>query len=560
MAPAVLIILLAGIPNLYGQAAATGAILGTVSDPSGASIPNAQVEITNTATQEKRTVMTDAGGHYDEEGLQASGTTYKVAVTHAGFKSFQSEGVTLDAGRRLTLNAQLEVGNTSSQITVEAAPLAVQTESGVTGGVVNSTQISQLQLNGRNFLTLQILVPGVNPTDSAQEQGGGGLTTFNHISVNGMGEEFNQVMVDGIYNMNTGDESQLNFNPPLDSIAEFRVLTGSYSSKYGLTGAGISLVETKSGTDQFHGSAYEFFRNDAMDARPFFATSLAPLKQNIFGFSIGGPVWVSGRNKHKEKTFFFGNEEWRRRHSGYVFRTALPTNAILGGNFGADPTLAGGTLHLDQSSQQLLAQEHPGVNCIVSSTQVNPACFDPNSLAMAKKFWPAPNVSSGFLNYNTTPVDLVSQRDDLWRVDHQFNEKYNLMVRYSREVVQDNSPTASPNIGWTQPGGDPGIGDNILTTSFNNMVRFNMNMTPTIINSVTVGQTSDKPRLHPVGASPPDGLTINFPYPGADPFKRTPVVAFREAGRRWEPVANRSTRAMANLLMQTTSRSSKVAT
>ena len=211
--PTVLIMLLTGTPNLYGQAAATGAILGTVTDPSGASIPNAQVEITNTATQEKRTVMTDAGGHYDEEGLQASGTTYKVAVTHAGFKSFQSQGVTLDAGRRLTLNAQLEVGNTSSQITVEAAPLAVQTESGVTGGVVNSTQISQLQLNGRNFLTLQILVPGVNPTDSAQEQGGGGLTTFNHISVNGMGEEFNQVMVDGIYNMNTGRRIAVEFQP-----------------------------------------------------------------------------------------------------------------------------------------------------------------------------------------------------------------------------------------------------------------------------------------------------------------------------------------------------------
>lgn len=526
--------------RVYGQAAATGAILGTVTDASGAAIPNAQVEITNTATQEKRKFTTDGAGRYDEEGLQASGTIYTVAITQRGFKSFQSEGVKLDAGTRITINAQLQVGDTSSQITVEASALAVQTESGVTGGVVSSTQISQLQLNGRNFLTLQILVPGVNPTDSAQEQGGGGLTTFNHVSVNGMGEEFNQVMVDGIYNMNTGDESQLNFNPPLDSIAEFRVLTGSYSARYGLTGAGISLVESKSGTNQFHGSAYEFFRNDAMDARPFFATSISPLKQNIFGFSFGGPIWIPGRDKSKSKTFFFGNEEWRRRNSGYVFRTALPTAAILAGNFSADPTLAGGALHLDQSSQQLLAQAHPGVNCILNSTQVNPACFDANSLAMIKKFWPSPNVGSGFLNYDTTPVDVLTQRDDLWRVDHQFNEKYSLMVRYSREVVQDNSPTASPDIGWTQPGGDPGIGDNILTTSFNNMVRFNMNLTPKIINSMTLGQTSDKPRLHPVGASPPDGLTINAPYPGADPYKRTPLIelsgGWASIGTNGEPV------------------------
>ncbi len=535
-----LLTVLVGSPKIYGQAAATGAILGTVTDPSGAAIPHAQVEITNMATQEKRVVTTNDAGLYDEEGLQASGTTYSVVVTQKGFKRFESQGVKLDAGTRVTVNAQLQIGDTSTQVTVEASPVAVQTESGVTGGVISSTQISQLQLNGRNFLTLQILVPGVNPTDSAQEQGGGGLTTFNHISVNGMGEEFNQVMIDGIYNMNTGDESQINFNPPLDSIAEVRVLTGSYSARYGLTGAGISLVESKSGTNQFHGSAYEFFRNDAMDARPFFATSTAPLKQNIFGFSIGGPVLLPGRSREKTKTFFFGNEEWRRRHSGYVFRTALPTAAILGGNFSDDPTLKGGTLLLDQPSQQLLAREHPGVNCIESSTQVNPACFDPNSLLMVKKFWPAPNVGSGFLNYNTTPVDLLSQRDDLWRVDHQFNEKYALMVRYSREVVQDNSPTASPNIGWTQPAGDPGIGDNILTTSFNNMVRFNMNMTPNIINSITVGQTSDKPRLHPVGASPPDGLTINFPYPGADPFKRTPLIelsgGWASIGTNSEPV------------------------
>jgi hypothetical protein len=133
-----------GYPKLYGQAAATGAILGTVTDPTGAAIPNAQVEITNTATQEKRSFTTNGAGRYDEEGLQASGTSYTVVITQHGFKSFQSQGVKLDAGTRITVNAQLEVGDTSSQVTVEASPLAVQTESGVTGGVVNSTQISQL--------------------------------------------------------------------------------------------------------------------------------------------------------------------------------------------------------------------------------------------------------------------------------------------------------------------------------------------------------------------------------------------------------------------------------
>ena len=342
-------------------------------------------------------------------------------------------------------------------------------------------------------------------------------------------------MIDGIYNMNTGDESQININPSMESIAEFRVLTSSYSAKYGLSGNGIVEVETKSGTKDFHGSGYEYFRNDVFDARNFFSKNVPPLKQSIFGFSIGGPVFIPNKyNTSRAKTFFFGSEEFRRRHVGEVFQTAVPTADMRAGNFSNVPGSPGLSLALDQSSQSILANEFPGVNCLVDSTHINTACFDPNSVLEAGRYWPAPNTSSGFLNYNIAPVETITQHEDLWRLDHRFNEKYSLIGRYSREVVQDNSPVGSQTIGWTRPGAEPVIGDRIGTTSFNNMIRFNMQMSPTITNTMTFAQTSDKPRLRTTAdAALISGFNAVFPYGYVDLAKRSPVISFSGG---WAPM------------------------
>ncbi len=526
----------AAAPNLSGQSVASGAILGDVTDPSGAAVPDAEVTIVNTATQESRVLHTDPSGSYDAEGLPASGIIYNVTVKKEGFETYVSQGVKLDTGMRIPVHAQLKLGAASTEVTVSASPLQVQTESGTTGGVIGSTQIQQLQLNGRNFLSLQMLTPGVNPTDSAQEQSGGGLTTFNNNSINGLPIEFSTVLIDGIYNMNTGDESQININPSLESIAEFRVLTSGYSAKYGLSGNGVVEVESKSGTSNFHGSAYEYFRNDALDARNFFSAGVPPLKQNIFGFTIGGPAFIPHKyNTDRTKTFFFGSEEFRRRHVGEVFRTSLPTSAMRGGDFSSVPGSPGLTLALDQSSQQILSQEHPGVNCLADSTHVNSQCFDPNSVLEAGRYWPLPNTAgSSFLNYNIAPVEIVTEHEDLWRMDHRFNDKYSLVLRYSREVVQDNSPVGSQTIGWTRPGAEPVIGDRIGTTSFNNMVRFNMNITPTMTNSITFAQTSDKPRLRTTAdASLIPGFNASFPYGNVDLNKRSPVISLAQG---WAPM------------------------
>jgi hypothetical protein len=523
------------VPKAWAQGLGSGAILGSVTDPSGAAIPDAEVTITNTATQQTRVLRSDQAGSFDAEGLAASGIIYNVTVKKEGFETFVSEGIKLDTGMRLPVNAQLKLGAASSEITVSAASVQVQTESGTTGGVIGSTQIQELQLNGRNFLSLQMLTPGVNPTDSVQEQGGGGLTTFNNSSINGLSIEFSTVMIDGIYNMNSGDESQININPSMESIAEFRVLTSSYSAKYGLSGNGIVEVETKSGTKDFHGSGYDYLRNDAFDARNYFSSNVPALKQNIFGFSIGGPVMIPHKyNTSRSKTFFFGSEEFRRRHVGEVFQTTVPTAQMLQGDFSAVPGSPGLTLSPDLSSQGILAQEYPGTNCFTSSTQLNAACFDPNSKLEAGRYWVPPN-SSGFLNYKSAPTEIITQHEDLWRLDHHFNEKYSLMGRYAREVVQDNSAVGSQVIGWTRPGAEPVIGDRIGTTSFNNMIRFNMQMSPTITNTMTFAQTSDKPRLRTTAdAGLIPGFNAVFPYgDNVDLYKRSPVVTF--AGG-WAPM------------------------
>jgi hypothetical protein len=505
-----------------------------VTDPTGAGVPDAEITITNTATQQTRLLRSDRTGSYDAEGLPASGIIYDVAVRKTGFEKFVSQGIKLDTGTRILVNAQLRIGATTSAVTVSASALQVQTESGATGGVIGSAQIQELQLNGRNFLSFQMLTPGVNPTDSVQEQGGGGLTTINNSSINGLSIEFSTVMLDGVYNMNTGDMYQINITPSLDSIAEFRVLTTSYSSKYGLSGNGIVEVETKSGTKDFHGSGYEYLRNDAFDARNFFSAQVPTLKQSIFGFSIGGPAMIPHKyNTNRSKTFFFGSEEFRRRHFGVVFQSSLPTAAMRNGDFSNVPGSPGLTLGLDQASQTVLAQEHPGVNCLIDSTHIDPSCFDPNSVLLAQRYWPLPN-SSGFLNENIAPVEIVTQHEDLWRVDHRFNEKYSLMARYCREVVQDNSPVSSETVSWTRPAPEPVIGDRILTTSFNNLIRFNMVMSPATTNSMTFAQTDDRPRIHAtpdVGLVP--GFNAVFPFGYADINKRSPMVTL--AGG-WTPM------------------------
>lgn len=523
-------LLCASVPGAYGQVSSAGAILGTVTDPTGAVVPGAQVTITNTATQDIRTVASNEAGFYDAEALRAG--AYDITVKKEGFNAYLLQGAKLDPGERLTVNAALQVGTAVSEVTVQAAAVKVETASGDSSGVISGNQVQELMLNGRNFLGLGLLVPGVNSSAiTGRSVGGGslnsgGLTGETPLSINGLGREYSLYTVDGAYNMNTGNNININITPTLDTISEFRIMKDNYSSKYGVAGSAQVMVESKSGTQTFRGALYEFLRNDAFDANNFFGGGQkTPLKQNNFGFAIGGPVYIPGKyNTEKKKTFFFVNEEWRVRHSGLTLRGSMIPQAMRNGDFTNSPTLANNPasgkpgLVFDSDATKFMSQLHPGVNCLPDSTHLDPTCFDPNAVAIMNKFWPLPNnPAGGFLNYINPGVDIIDQRNDSYRIDHYFNEKLSLVGRVSYETVTDSPPA----LVWG-PNPAPTTSQSIKTTGINSLLRFTANISPTTINQFTFVQTHDKPRLRDLKTAFPSDLTIVKPFP--DQKNRIPQI------------------------------------
>jgi hypothetical protein len=522
LAAAIVFLLCSSVPRARGQAAATGAILGTVSDPSGAVTPGATVSITDTRTQQTRTATTNASGYYDVESLPAS--TYEVRINMQGFRTFVSQGVKLDPNQRLDLNATLELGAATSEVTVAAAAVRVETTTGESTGVITGNEIQQLMINGRNFQSLGLLVPGVNNLVGASQMGYGGFNGGSAmLSINGMGRAVDSYEIDGTYNMNTGCQCGLNVTPQLDTISEFKIMKDNYSARAGVAGNAVITAESKSGTTQFHGSVFEYLRNDALDASNFFAVGQkTPLKQNDFGFSIGGPVVIPNHyNTNRRKTFFFVSEEWHRRNSGLTLRGAMIPQTMRSGDFSTSPTLGKSGLALDATGQTFMSQLHPGTSCIVDSTHLNPACFDPNAVAIMNKYWPLPNnPAGGFLNFINPGVDVLHQRNDTYRIDHYFSERFSLMGRVMYEPATEGFPALT----WG-PSVAPTTTQNLNQTAINSVLRFTANISPTTINQFTFVQTHDKPRLRGNNITYPSGLTIVKPFSNADVHNRIPNIS-----------------------------------
>lgn len=518
---------------VFGQT--DSAIQGTVKDSTGAVVPDADVTAMHKATQKSYEVKSNAAGFYSIDGLPAG--LYDVTVRVTGFRTYQATDLKLDPSARQGLNVTLQVGDVSEQVSVEAAAVQVDTESGAVGGVITGEHIQDLMLNGRNFMGLALLLPGVSNTSSGGRIVGGGsllgggLTAETPISMNGLGREFNYFTIDGIYNMNTGNMININITSPLDTIAEVRVLKDNYSAKQGVTGNGQIMVETKSGTRQYHGSAYEFLRNDKLDASNYFAGgNKTPLKQHNFGFSIGGPV-KPGTNK----LFFFVSEDWRVKHAGKTLRGAVIPEAMRRGDFSQSTTLTGGAFSLSDIGREHLAREHPGQTCLLGPTRLNTACFDQNAVILMNKYWPLPNnPSGGFLNYINPGVQIFNQRSDTYRADYYINDKLRLMGRYSYETALDESPAAD----WG-PNPAPTLRQTIKTTGYNALVRLTQNITPTLLNVTTLAGSHDKPRLDILGADLPDGVKINNLFPNAIAGRALkPQIPNITISRGWAGIAN----------------------
>ncbi|MFP5225986.1 MAG: carboxypeptidase regulatory-like domain-containing protein [Acidobacteriota bacterium] len=512
-------IILFPAPAALAQAGAA-AISGTVTDSTGATVAGASVVVRNEATGVSQSITTDGNGFYSAEGLQVG--SYSIDVKKTGFKTGVIQHVFVNPGQRRAQNLTLEVGQVNSQVTVTADAEQVNTQSSESGGTISSKQIDNLMLNGRNFQTLAIAIPGVSSTAGADALNGGGLEGGTTLIVNGNSVEYTTYTIDGTYNMNSGNLSNINILPIVDGIAEFSVLKDNYSAKYGLAGSGQVVVITKSGTSAFHGSAWDYLRNNAFDANNYFSTTTQPLHQNIFGYTLGGPIIIPGLyNTHRNrKTFFFASNQWYAINQGQVSRGSVFSGAMRNGDFTGSPTLKG-NLTLDAHSQALLASEGKG-NCITGPRTLNPSCFDPVAVGIMNAYVPLPNnPGGGFLNYINQGSLTTSQMDDQYRVDHQINQNNQLMGRVMYEQVKNGFPFDNWN-------GLPysTITDSFYTTALNALVRVSTNITPNVINVASVAETYDKPRIQPnKGGTMPAGLSVIQAFPNAPTLNRIPNVS-----------------------------------
>src|SRR5438552_17107471 len=339
-------------PGTIVHAQVTGATLsGTVTDATGAVIPGVMVSIKNRATGVVRTLTTDEAGFYSAPNLQAGG--YDVTGSAPGFSTTVQSNITLAVGAQQQLNISMKVGETTQLIEVtEAAPL-IQVTSSVISGVVESTTVRELPLNGRDWASLATLSPGVNaietqmPFESGPVRGNRGFGA--QLTISGSRPTQNNYRLDGLSindYANGGPGSVIGVSLGVDAIQEFSVLTGNYSAEYGRTSGGVVNAISKSGTNAFHGDVYEFLRNDKLDANDFFSNASnqpkPPYKRNQFGAAAGGPI-------RKDRTFIFGDYEGIRQSQGIVGSAAVvPSDAARAGN------LTAGRVNVDPLVQKYL--------------------------------------------------------------------------------------------------------------------------------------------------------------------------------------------------------------
>ncbi len=390
-----------------------GRISGTVQDASGAVIPSSKVTVTNPATAFRQEVETDTSGSFVFPSLPAG--VYDVRVEHQGFKSSEQRGLVLDAASSRAITVTLDVGQITESVSVSATAEQVQSTSGNIGRVINDLQVSQIALNGREYTQLLRLVPGVVATT---------LNVFNpqlaldQQRVNGIRTQSSYFLVDGAENHDNGANSNGLVDPNVDAIAEVKLDTSSYSAEFGgRAGATINLV-TKSGTREFHGTLFEFARNDNFDARSFFAQKVDPLRFNDFGGTIGGPVFVPGKfNSDRNKLFFFYSEEWKYIRQGQTTVNSVPTGLERSGDFRGSP---------------LAAPVDPATKTPFADRVVPASRWSKNGPLLLKPY-PLPNFSGPGGNYVATGMAQTDYREELLRLDYNISAKTQLSYRFTND-------------------------------------------------------------------------------------------------------------------------------
>ena len=427
-------VLLTGL-NVAGQQI-TATIRGTVSDPSGAIVRAAKVTAKQIETGLTREAMTDRQGEYVLVELPIG--HYQLEVQAKGFQRYLQEGISLDVNETATVGIHLKLGAETQQVEVSADATLVQSTVSSLGQTVMEREILDLPLDGRNFSQLGLLQPGVVPLTPGLLEAGGPARQNQAYAVDGQRPESNNFLIDGADNVSAVDGGFV-LKPPIDAIAEFKILTHNANAEFGRNTGSTTNTVTRTGTNSFHGAAWEFLRNDAMDASDYFTQNVQPLKQNQFGATFGGPIL-------KDKTFFFGYYEGFRNRQGESVPATVPSAAERGGNFGewCAPPASFDPTGICSNSQEQLTYFGVSVpfNQLTIFTPINPIATN------VLPFFPLPNAAgNGFIATQT-----LSETNNQFgvRLDHYLSRADTLNFRY----MYGSGPTTDPlsPVGANVPG------------------------------------------------------------------------------------------------------------
>jgi hypothetical protein len=517
-------------PLLYGQA--RGSFSGTVSDKSGSAISGATVTATSQGTGLTRSSRTDDTGHYLIPLLPVS--IYTVRVEFQGFKTAESKDLRLQLDEAREVDFTLSPSSVATSVEVSADAVAVETANPTLGQVITAQQVSQLPLNGRDFVQLATLTPGtVQETNTGSFFNGGGSSEVSargsfSLSVGGSRANSTDWLLDGVDN-NELTAGGIAILASIDGIQEFKVLTYNYSAEYGTRAGPTVLVTTKSGTNDFHGGLFEFFRNTALDAKSFFATAPEQFNLNQFGGSIGGPV-------QKNKTFFFVDGEQKYQRHAFTFTGLVPTDAMKKGDFtnnelgqlnpiGAIKNPNGGAdFECDTNGNPVPAignGTQPPVPGGKACNKIPANLMSPIAKELMA-FYPEPNTVNvgSFFNFINEPVRKLDNTKFDIRVDHTFSSNDNIFARFS----YDQASSFVPGGGGTAPGDPTDFAESNFFASNQGILNHARNIavsethifSTNLVNQASVGYNRIFDYITSQGSGSCEASKLPIPIPGAN--------------------------------------------
>ena len=526
-------------PSLLAAQEAT--IVGTVTDPTDRVVPDITITVTNVQTGAIRTLVTNDVGQYVAPGLPIG--NYDVSVEPSGFKGEEFKGVVLNVNDRVRVNFQLRIGTKTELVVVESNALVVQADSGEQSSLVSGQQISELSTNGRSIYTYMVLTTGAaNLMPDFQAPTSTGALPY--ASFNGNRPAHNLFLLDGGENNDRGAGGASSIMPSIDAIAETQTLTSNYSAEYGLSSGATISSALKSGTKTFHLSLWEFFRNDALDARNYFNAAPAPvaeLRYNLYGFNAGGPV-TFGKfyNPNKTKTFFFYNMEWRKLIQGQTLNQTVPLPSTYGGDF-SNAGLSVDQLHAPavcQMSAAIQAQfasagqalsgctdgaPDPAKQVAFSNNVIPASLLDGNAQALLTAggkyggIFPAPTNGNSFIGGNNLPTNV---REEIVRIDENVSDKFTIYGHLVAEQV-------SQSYGTTIFTGDnvPTIGTNLGNPSYAAVVHTTDVISPNLVNEISFNYNGNRLTFLPLGlVTAPSDFKFDRFFTGPNTANRIPSI------------------------------------